>query len=510
MSLSIEVELLTERYVATCFNDRNRGEWPPHLARLFSAAVAAWAQEDRADSTEREVLEWLEGLAAPTIACSPSEDVSQRTVVTHFVPVNDPPVGSSIGRAYGRRALPAAAIEVLPAERVRQGRTFPSVTPPEPRVVFTWPDAEPTSAQRATLDGLLARIGRLGHSSSLVSCAVTEDAPTPTLAPDAGGELVIRVPGPGQFELLEEEFARHKGVEPRTLPAAMQPYTRVSSAAAEAPGPVFSRRWIVFVLDSDATPVSIRASLPLARALRAAFIEHARDDAPELLSGRGPRSDGDPGKPSCRPHAAIVPLPFVGHRYADSLVRGVAVVLPVEVAAEERHALLRAIARWEQESDCEVRLGSRRIQLARGDGLDMLGTLRPQTWCLQSTEWATVTPLALDRFPGDLRARDPQRQSAADGAARATIARACEHIGLPAPAEVLVRPDAAVSAVPPVRAFPVFQTPNGGPRRALVHAHLRFAEPIVGPLLLGAGRYVGQGLCLPLRASGPDASGPDG
>ena len=203
-----------------------------------------------------------------------------------------------------------------------------------------------------------------------------------------------------------------------------------------------------------------------------------------------------------------MPLPFVGHRYADSLVRGVAVILPVEVAAEGRHALLRVIARWKQESDCEVCLGSRRIRLARGDGLDVLGTLRRQTRCLQSTEWATVTPLALDRFPGDPRARDPQRQSAADGGARATIARACEHIGLPAPAEVLVRLDVAVSAVPPVRAFPVFRTPNGGPRRALVHAHLRFAEPIVGPPLLGAGRYVGQGLCLPLRASDPMAELP--
>jgi CRISPR-associated protein Csb2 len=28
---------------------------------------------------------------------------------------------------------------------------------------------------------------------------------------------------------------------------------------------------------------------------------------------------------------------------------------------------------------------------------------------------------------------------------------------------------------------------------------IEFAEPVAGPVLLGAGRFVGLGLCLPLR-----------
>ena len=50
----IEVNFLTGRYVATFHNDRRQPEWPPHPARLFSALVAAWADADEPDRSERE------------------------------------------------------------------------------------------------------------------------------------------------------------------------------------------------------------------------------------------------------------------------------------------------------------------------------------------------------------------------------------------------------------------------------------------------------------------------
>lgn len=84
--LSIEVNFLTGRFVATAHHDRNRPEWPPHPARLFSALVATWADADQSDLIERQAIEWLETLPAPSIRAS---DATPRTVATHFVPVND-------------------------------------------------------------------------------------------------------------------------------------------------------------------------------------------------------------------------------------------------------------------------------------------------------------------------------------------------------------------------------------------------------------------------------------
>ncbi len=82
----IEVNFLTGRFVATCHNDRRQPEWPPHPARLFSALVAAWADADEPDSAERAALKWLESQAPPGIAAS---EAVPRSVVSHFVPVND-------------------------------------------------------------------------------------------------------------------------------------------------------------------------------------------------------------------------------------------------------------------------------------------------------------------------------------------------------------------------------------------------------------------------------------
>ena len=59
-SFGIEVNFLTGRFVATCHNDRRQPEWPPHPARLYSALVAAWADADKPNPSERAALEWLE------------------------------------------------------------------------------------------------------------------------------------------------------------------------------------------------------------------------------------------------------------------------------------------------------------------------------------------------------------------------------------------------------------------------------------------------------------------
>ena len=83
----IEVNFLTGRYVATSHADRRQPEWPPHPARLFSALVATWADVDDPRQDERDVLEWLEAQGPPGIAAE--TEVTPRTVVSHFVPVND-------------------------------------------------------------------------------------------------------------------------------------------------------------------------------------------------------------------------------------------------------------------------------------------------------------------------------------------------------------------------------------------------------------------------------------
>jgi len=83
------------------------------------------------------------------------------------------------------------------------------------------------------------------------------------------------------------------------------------------------------------------------------------------------------------------------------------------------------------------------------------------------------------------------------------ISAACESIGLPKPREVIVTAVSAHLGVPPAFAFPRLCRKDGSERRH-AHAILVFDVPVCGPMLLGAGRYRGYGLCRPMEESDSD------
>ena len=83
--------------------------------------------------------------------------------------------------------------------------------------------------------------------------------------------------------------------------------------------------------------------------------------------------------------------------------------------------------------------------------------------------------------------------------AEATIASACVNIGLPHPTAVWVHRRSLLQGAPAARRFMPFPTEGGGHRRVCVHAEILFDEPVRGPVILGAGRYFGLGLCSPLE-----------
>jgi CRISPR-associated protein Csb2 len=558
--LALEVALLTGRYVATAFDDRGRAEWPPHPARLFSALVATHFEALEPSQEERTVLEWMERLGAPVITAS---EASAREVVTVFVPVNDVSVVSSVddeehavddarldvkaARANGGMQLAAAekkmvktrtrfddavrkaiaalpsgkegkdgppkAISLLPEHRGKQARTFPSVQPANPRMVFAWPKALASAAQRATIDALAARVVRLGHSASLVTVRVVEEDSTPTWIPDETGEVrladdvtVLRVVAGGQLAALDAVFERQADEPGRVMPAVFQRYVRPTSELdRRVDGTAFGQDWVVLRrVDGPRLP-SVRA-VDVARAVRRALLRAYGEGAPEILSGHRA-----PGEPSERAHLAIVPLPFVGHDRADGAILGVALVLPNAATTEERRAVYRAIRTWQKvarQGDEEVpRLP---VLLGRAGTLDLVAleedahqsTLLPKTWCARGTTWASATPLALDRNPGDLRSSDAKKESAAYAQADETIAVACERIGLQRPKQVTTMLAAPLAGGDKARHFPLYQTGKPPIQRILVHATLTFEMPVQGPILIGAGRYLGLGLFRPVSSNG--------
>lgn len=561
--IAIEVTLLTGRYVATAHHDRREHEWPPHPARLFSALVATWADSDEPDPAQRLVLEWLERQDPPEITASQDGDVAVRRAVSIFVPVNDASVvaGAQYRARAGRLAdffdqyenelessggelthsaerlrdkidkersveslvasagktNPDSAVQLLPDGRIKQERHFPSVVPADPRVVYRW-DAEPDASTRAALDGLLVGVTRIGHSSSLVTCRLTDDAPESTLRPGAGS-LVLRCAQRGQLAALEAEHQRHEGVHPRALPFVGVRYaepSEVGDSSSTAVRPDNAGSLVVFEIPVEQRRFPTIRTVELTEALRGAIFHHADDLPPEGLSGHLPD-----GRPSRYPHVAFLALPNIGHDYADGRIMGLAAMLPASLPEDAVQAAYRAIGAWEQAGPrdrCRLTLGGGQvIDLRRRQPPFELSTLRAGTWSRPSSEWISATPIALPKNPGRLTSGSPAARAKAWTAAEEQVRQSCLHVGLPEPAAIAVSLDSLIPGVRSAGQYPAFVqgTRRGdGVRRRLVHAAVRFDQDVSGPLVLGSGRFLGLGLMRPvptrrLFADGGQSQGSD-
>ncbi len=555
---AIEVNFLTTRYVATAHNDRRRWEWPPHPARLFSALVAAWADSDQPDPRERSALEWLEDQGAPAITASRAVP---RKAVSHFVPVNDASIISrtlqerraeevyelmdqlhdqlvaSAGEVTtaidrGRKKLAKrrdltptvtrpgntptdSAVAMLPDQRGKQERFFPSVSPEVPRVTYVWA-VSPTDETSSSLDRLLARVTRLGHSSSLVSCRVSPSPPKPThKVTTKGGETSLRTVRRGQLAELQRQHARHQGVRPRSLPYTDASY-RTAAASVDAPirDPNTAGEWLVFEFTHNSRAFPSTRAVELATAMRAAVLSYAEDPIPEGISGH--RADG---KPTLAPHAAVVPIPYVGSTHADGRLLGIAVSSPKGMEAASRRSLYRAIGTWERTArgqsgsstrPMKLMLGNRaEVLLARLVGPSDLMSLRPRVWCRPSRRWVSATPIALPRHPGALDRGTAVARAKAWARAEVGVRLACAHVGLPEPAAAELSLGPLIAGARKATQFPAFRQigPEGKPvRRQLVHASLTFDDQVAGPLMLGAGRFFGLGLMRPSELHGQQRS----
>jgi CRISPR-associated protein Csb2 len=547
--IGIAVELLTGRYVATAHHRRDQSEWPPHPARVFSALVAAWGDSDEPADNEADLLRTIEQWPAPQIVASQAH---ARTVPPHYVPVNDTSVlGLSLqqkryanveaardqlaeaqqsdgGAAATRKAErvtakigkqqnvsrqisssgrtpPRTARDLLPQSRPKQAREYPSVTPDSATVMFVWPDVDLDEGERMVLDELLQRVVRLGHSSSLVSCRVILDWQAARFVPDPAGELTLRAVGAGQFDALRRAYDHHQASDARSLPyRAVRYRDRLRDDEGTANVSASALSGDLLVLERTAGPrLPLLRTVDVAAALRATLMSYASEPIPEALSGHRIDEQGR-SRPSQQPHAAFTGLPFVGHRYATGHLLGVAIVVPPDIDDASRTAIMDALARWRRDRDdeLELRLGSAGVvQLTRVHDVVSAANLARATWAGPAWRWDSVTPIALGRHPGDLWGRSPRRLERAYDAATATVAQACGHVGLPAPSQVAVQLPPRLIGSRDAREFPKFVQGSSDHRltRALVHARVEFAEPVVGPLLLGSGRYFGLGLMRPSR-----------
>jgi len=521
MPLTISLRFPTGRYAGTAWANKDAVEWPPHPARLCLGLLDA-LHRSGCPAAERDALLWLCRLPPPVIVLP---DDSAAFGIVHdgvFVPQN-----------------PSQAEAVRPP---RKQRSFPAVMldAEAPVLFFSWPEREATAP--AALESLVARLPRLGHSSSLVVAHVSAEAPPAgpgwrQLSPCTGDpapevqQYHLRVPWDGLVESAElaydaagrrvemEELiagaARGakagKMLKPVASPRGRHDPRHVWKAYTGAPGiaPVPSP-WspsVLLLRQTGGDRLGLGSTWALTETFHRALLDRwnrnsALGSIPSWLSGH---ADGDHGLPSHSCHLALFPLAFAdrGVRHASGTVMGIGLALPRPQAAgldpaEQRLMWNRALAAlFDEEGTLELRSAASGWTVILRPVSDPIPprTLTPGRWTDVSRTWASVTPVVLDRHPRPRFEKDPTgwRESV-----RNIIATSCERMGLPVPAHVDPSPHSVLHGAPPAPDFPPPPARDGRPPRFHTHVVVGFDRPVAGPVLLGAGRYRGYGLMMPL------------
>lgn len=550
---ALGIEFLTGNAVMTAAATREEAEWPPHPARVFMAMVAAHYEtapladdgRDAAESwaDEHRALEWLEEQNPPAIQFRSIPLTQRRTVLKVYVPVNDAglPANPNTVPAQGLRS----AMGVMPAHRSRQDRTFPTVhvgwNAPECYVHLIWADAELPVAFQQPMERLAAKVIRIGHSSSLTRMwvAAANAVPQPSLVPDhlgsgrrASHSLRSMTPAllselerrfnAGEIETfftLREQIQTAAGAAKRTAQKKFEehfgePFKRNSShpvrlrpsagiargyISAEQPGieigeTVFDSELLILT-KQEGCVLGLESTNLLTELLRGALLSGS-ESAPEWFTGHQPA-----GQPSERPHMAILPLAYVGAEHADGHILGMALAFPRNVPDEEKALQLRHALFDERGLEREITLRTNSLgewKLSRESRANPPLALRSSTWTNPSSVWASVTPVVLDRHPkSDPGAdRTAWRKEVAE-----SIADSCQRIGLPRPLSVDIDKTSWHRGAPRSRPGPSgmpWLPSKSGSARQQVHIHLEFGSAVRGPVILGAGRYRGYGLCKPL------------
>lgn len=548
---AIGIDFITGVAVMTDAASREKAEWPPHPARIFMALVAAHYESkplpedgptaEEAWGQERAALEWLECQGPPQMNWP---EASPRDVVKVYVPVND--AGVPRNPALVKESELRGALGVMPDQRSRQERTFPAHhvggEGPGRHVHLHWPDAEPTEDRLAALTSLTRKVSRVGHSSSLALVWVSRAGAGHSQAYEANAKTTktrrgvqLRVPAPGFlaeldrcfntgeidafFDLseaivvrtgkakeqaklaFEERFgtAWNKSANP---PVRLRPstertahYSRVDEPADRIVMSSFDSELLVLA-KQEGPVLGLESTAALVAALRG-YLLQGGEGKPEWFTGHSA-----PGKLSTGGHIALLPLSFVGGEHADGHIMGLAVAFPRAIPAAERARCLRGrlFGPSGEDLEPELRMGNLGTWTLRREDRSLPPlALRSATWCEPSSVWASVTPVVLDRHPK--HDRQTERAQWRDEVA-GSIAQSCERQGLPKPDLIDVDKTSwhrgAPRSWPDPNGMPWLPCKEGSAPRQQVHVLIQFPCEVQGPLLLGAGRFRGYGLCKPL------------
>lgn len=462
--LAIAVELLHGTFRGDPDGTANtggltRGEWPPAPARLFAAMVAADGTGDRCRVTDGSELEWFEQLPPPVIhtdATPCHQPLTPRYVVEHK--------GSAESKSTHPQYMGRKSSEIRPGVRV---------VPRNPYIIYVW-DVEPHGDVLDALRRRAARVGYLGAADSPVRLRVgttrpnTEDGLDP-FVPDPAGSVAISVPAQGHLRVLDtlfEAWSEHGANIARAQFNSLRHQVSYS-----APGSVSDQDigTVVAWLRLEHAVSGRRVSAVTGSFKKAVLSRHQamHGEPPPVLHGHGFEGRGFD-------LARFLALPDVGFLRSRGRIHGLALWLPPNSTPALR-------SRVAEVAHSIRRLTGAGVNVAVNPWIDEARPFasNPARWTRKSRCWVTAFPALHERrVEVDLR----------------EVARWCKHAGLPAP--LAFRSARCPLVRGAVDLAPVEVNRPGRPGLPYSHLKIWFDQPVTGPVVIGAGRQRGLGLCV--------------
>ena len=474
-ALIFSIRLLDGRYHGRI--DRGRApEWPPAPMRLFQAIVGGAAprwHDPAVRERERSALLWLEAQPPPVIVTPASHDAPP--LLTYVPNNNDPSVNE-------RTAKTIAPTVFHDGDRLIEWR-----------YALDENGGDDAAAHAATLARLVRHVTHLGWGIDMAIghalVGVPVDRPNATRVAHHpagsayGGGTLLRVPVPGTLDSLERV---HAGKLARfATPGVLTLGNDQPAFRDVAYGQAARREFVAFRFDDeDDEPVGYRTDhvKQLAGRLRRVVADVARangvDDA--IVNGT------ILGHPKTAPRLSILPLPSIGHRHVDGLVRRVMFAAPIEGAGRLCELLASRLDQQplDFDGDCPCP-PARLVLLPRGDAVT-------HRYATSARTWASVTPVLL---PGHDRRRRDGRAEAIDRAC-GLVARSLAQAGITTAARFAIDRVPFVAGARHARDYAPRDKLQHLPR---FHVRIEFDSDVTGPLAIGAGRHVGFGTLAALR-----------
>jgi CRISPR-associated protein Csb2 len=455
--LCVEIRFLFNKYHGSRDGGR-RSDYPPSPHRMFQALTAAANNNDDMSDSAKEALQWLEKQSPPQIIV-PESSLGSR--VTTFVPNNDMNV---VARAWAKGRTPEKKPEELRTAKILQPRHLGG----DATVRFVW-SVKDASTPLDRICELARHVHHLGLGIDMVmgNGRVIDDSQKNRLSgityiPIAGKGW--RVPVEGSLEELMDRYQQPMNA------MRLNEYdevTYVREAATRRP-PMNAFALVNedggYCRFDSTDAMVVAAELRHAAHTRAKQLRFDAAFTEGYVCGHANRSYDKDNR------FAYIPVPTLAPAGRDNDIRRV--MLIQGQANSKADSLIRRLG--------GVSL-SGKARLRPIDNPDKDGVMKKYTEAAE--RWATVTPMVL---PGHLNGRGLARRQTK------LVLKSLAHAGIMTPvAEIHLQTD---PIFPGAEWTGRYRVPEYLRQFTKTHAIITFSEPVVGPVVIGAGRYVGLGL----------------